>query len=411
MSFVVFKSGTHISANGVEMGFSDADLREIAESYNPALHEAPLVIGHPKTDDPAWGWVSSVKFKEGANGAPSELTVETKDVEPQFAELVNKRRYAKRSIALYPREAKTNPTPGKLHLKHIGFLGAVPPAIKGLPAMAFSEDDGALCFSQEEMQMNLNVLTALREWIVSKFGVADADAAIPKESIAALQAEMVAEAAEDAAEAVAEGASTEAATAEAAMPYSEGQGGQPAAQAAAASAQPSADPAGEQTDPAAGAAEFSQAADALAAREEALAAREKALAEKETAARATEMAAFAETVVKSGKVHPSNQGKVLAVLRALSENTTEVEFAEGQPGKPAADLFRELLEAQTPIVEFGEVAAPTEEPEVPQVSFTEAPGYHADPVQLALLAKAQAHQAANPGTSILDAVKAVRSQT
>ncbi|EAY1319524.1 peptidase, partial [Salmonella enterica] len=44
----IFKSGVHTDMNGHQINFSDADLNDIAAAYNPKLHEAPIVIGHPK---------------------------------------------------------------------------------------------------------------------------------------------------------------------------------------------------------------------------------------------------------------------------------------------------------------------------------------------------------------------------
>jgi glycerophosphoryl diester phosphodiesterase len=49
----------------------DGDLRlaervaACAAAYDPARHEAPIVIGHPATDDPAWGWIKSLTFSDG----------------------------------------------------------------------------------------------------------------------------------------------------------------------------------------------------------------------------------------------------------------------------------------------------------------------------------------------------------
>ncbi len=61
----IFKSGTHTDSGGATITFSEADIAALAESYDPALSEAPLVVGHPKTDDPAWGWVKALSAKDG----------------------------------------------------------------------------------------------------------------------------------------------------------------------------------------------------------------------------------------------------------------------------------------------------------------------------------------------------------
>ena len=52
----IFRAGTHIDDAGVAHHFSKADLAAIASSYRPTLREAPLTVGHPKDDLPAYGW-------------------------------------------------------------------------------------------------------------------------------------------------------------------------------------------------------------------------------------------------------------------------------------------------------------------------------------------------------------------
>ena len=113
-------------------------------SYSPQLREAPLCVGHPQDNLPAYGWVKSV----GRN-AQGVLTIATHSVEPQFAEMVAARRFPKRSASFYPPNSPNNPTPGKWYLRHVAFLGAQPPAIAGLKDIQFAaHDEGVVCFSE-----------------------------------------------------------------------------------------------------------------------------------------------------------------------------------------------------------------------------------------------------------------------
>ena len=81
----IFKPGCHTTMAGEAIEFTEADLAATAGAYDPKLHEAPLVIGHPKTDDPAQGWVLTLAANaRGLFAAP-------RDVEPAFAEQVGKR--------------------------------------------------------------------------------------------------------------------------------------------------------------------------------------------------------------------------------------------------------------------------------------------------------------------------------
>jgi hypothetical protein len=64
MWFEIFKAGTHQDSAGNERTWSEEDLDTIVSKYNPAEHEAPIVIGHPTDNAPAWGWVEGLK-REG----------------------------------------------------------------------------------------------------------------------------------------------------------------------------------------------------------------------------------------------------------------------------------------------------------------------------------------------------------
>jgi hypothetical protein len=135
----ILRVGTHTSAEGSALTFSADDLRAIAVGYDPRFHRAPLVIGHPKDNDPAWGWVTTLVVRDGV------LRAAVDQVEPAFKELVDAGRYGKVSASLYRPDAPQNPTPGQWHLRHVGFLGAVPPAIKGLaPIQLNAGDEGVV---------------------------------------------------------------------------------------------------------------------------------------------------------------------------------------------------------------------------------------------------------------------------
>ena len=124
----IFKVGTHTATNGQPMIASAQMLQSVADSYQPDTHEAPAVIGHPKDNHPAYAWVESLSFDEG----DGVLYANFNQVEPQFAQLIKDGRFKKRSASFYPPNHPSNPTSGTPYLRHVGFLGAQPPAIKGL---------------------------------------------------------------------------------------------------------------------------------------------------------------------------------------------------------------------------------------------------------------------------------------
>ena len=61
----IFRPGRHTSMQGATIDFGEGDLIATAKAYDPTRHEAPLVIGHPRADAPAWGWVGGLTADEG----------------------------------------------------------------------------------------------------------------------------------------------------------------------------------------------------------------------------------------------------------------------------------------------------------------------------------------------------------
>jgi hypothetical protein len=149
----IFKTGQHTAMNGLTLSFSAADVAAIAANYNPALHEAPLVVGHPASDLPAYGWVSGLSFADGV------LSALPNNVDADFSEMVNARRFGKISAAFYEPNSPSNPVKGSYYLRHVGFLGAQPPAVKGLRSPQFAADDGlVICFEFAEMADNKTIV-------------------------------------------------------------------------------------------------------------------------------------------------------------------------------------------------------------------------------------------------------------
>jgi hypothetical protein len=127
--------GTYTDMNGNRVEVTPDYLKKLATNYNPALHEAPAVIGHPETDAPAYGWVRAVRV----NG--DKLEVQFADTDPEFEEMVRKGLFKKRSLKIYndPKKFSVAAVP---YIGHVGFLGAAPPAVKGLKNIHFNEAPG-----------------------------------------------------------------------------------------------------------------------------------------------------------------------------------------------------------------------------------------------------------------------------
>lgn len=141
----IFRAGRRTADSGEVYVITEADVAACAAAYDPALHEAPLTVGHPEGNHPAYGWVKSLQTSAGG-----VLTSSHKQVEPQFAELVADGRLKKRSASFYHPEDPQNPKPGAWYLRHVAFLGAKPPAVKGLKDIAYSEGSTARAINFSE---------------------------------------------------------------------------------------------------------------------------------------------------------------------------------------------------------------------------------------------------------------------
>lgn len=321
----IFKPGTHTAMSGQALSFTESDLQASASAYDPDKHEAPLVVGHPKADAPAYGWVSRLAFTE------SGLQAEPHQVDAAFAELVSAGRFKKVSASFYTPDAPANPVPGVYYLRHVGFLGAQPPAIKGLKQAEFADaDEGIVEFSEWDDLQNASLWRNLREWIIGKFGVEEADATIPQSAVQQLEQSAQQEIIEDATEGNASSSyqetnpgDTMAATTEAISPE--------------------------------------KYAELMA--ENARLKQEKidfAEAEKrrKTAATHAENMAFAEGLVKAGQLLPRQKALAVATLDYLAADENVVEFGEGDGKKPLIDAFKtDLLSALPKQVDFGEFGA------------------------------------------------------
>ena len=134
MTFIeIFKAGKRPDSHGTVVNITPDDLQQVVDAYDVAYHEAPAVIGHPKMDAPAYAWVKGLQLDGDV------LKAELDQIHPEFAEMVADGRFKKVSASFYLANSPDNPKQGSLYLRHVGFLGAMPPAVKGLRNPEFSE--------------------------------------------------------------------------------------------------------------------------------------------------------------------------------------------------------------------------------------------------------------------------------
>ena len=69
MRHEIFRAGTRTDNSGRTITITPEQVAAIASHYSPDKHEAPIVVGHPSTNAPAYGWVGSLKTAAGKNRA------------------------------------------------------------------------------------------------------------------------------------------------------------------------------------------------------------------------------------------------------------------------------------------------------------------------------------------------------
>ncbi len=316
-------------------------LAEIAATYNKALREAPLTVGHPKDNLPAYGWVKAVYVNADGN-----LAIDPEQVDPAFADMVRNGRFKKRSASFYPPNAPHNPMPGKWYLRHVGFLGAQPPAVAGLKDIKFSAADaeGAVEIS---------------------FSEAASVAAIPATQPRQEQTTM-----SDAEKAELEKLRAELKAKDEALAKSQ--------------------------------------ADAQAAKDEAAQAQQKvqSYAEKAAADRRAGFVSFAESEIKAGRLLPKDKNTAIAALETLAAAEQPLSFSEGATTTQITAMqmcawLQGQMSSRTAAVSFGEQAAG----DVGAVAGFDARGKSDADIDSAV----RRYQAAHPNVSYAEALDKVTS--
>ncbi len=129
----ICRAGTWRDIAGREVAIDEARLDRIVAEH-AAADPAPVVVGHPEADAPAYAWI------DGLRRVGDRLQATLRDIAPAFREAVEAGHYAGRSIAL---QGDT--------LRHLGFLGGRAPAVPGLAPTCFaSAPETVIAFSDDD---------------------------------------------------------------------------------------------------------------------------------------------------------------------------------------------------------------------------------------------------------------------
>ena len=318
MSWIeILKTGKWKDSSGKEHSFTEKDLEEIAKKYEERTNDAPVVVGHPKDNSPAYGWVEKLK-KEG-----NVLKAKIKDLVPEFVDAVKKRMYKYVSVSLYPDN----------RLRHIGFLGGMPPAVKGLEAVQFSNDEEYVTFefaedswTEDKIFTIANIFQKIRDFFIEKFGKDSTDKIINSWDIDWLKTPQPAKVEEES--------------------FSEEKNKQEVRSMEELEKMKTKLKEAEEKIK-----EFSEKASSVEEENKKLKEKIEALEKEKTE---KEINDFVEKLKKEGKVLPHEEKVVKETLWKLKGDDEKVEFSEGEE-KSRYEAFKEFLEKQKVKVPLGEL--------------------------------------------------------
>jgi len=376
--FEIFRPGRHTAASGATIEFTAADMRAASAAYDPAAHEAPIVVGHPKDNGPAYGWVGGLSF--GESGA---LEADPVQVDAEFAEMVSSGRFKKRSASWYTPGSANHPLAGTdrhgtYYLRHVGFLGAQPPAVKGLKEIAFVEaEDGVVEFDESSSwawSAVASLARGIREWIIGEKGAEAADKIVPNYVI------------EDIARKASGSATQDIAGSMPAYNEDDAMSTELHERVAALTAENEALKANQRP------VNFAETEAALSAREAALAARETTIARAAVESRLT-------ACVTAGRLVPAALKQSVSFSMGLSDADASVEFGEGATVRHVTQREAYLLqiEAAPKVVDYQERAGDT----------GAGAGGSVDPAQLAARARGIQSRRAADGLAAVSYTEAV----
>lgn len=345
----VFAVGTHTANDGTVVTVNEEHLDRIATVYNSqSAYEAPVVIGHPKIDAPAYGWVEKLKAEGG------KLYAKFRDVADEFADLVKAGRYKKKSIKLLGDQ-----------LIHVGFLGAVPPAVPGLKNAVFSTSDGKTFeFSCENGFTLRRFMQSVRDFLIDKFDIETADRIVPTWEINSVNTE------------------------ETPNFYSSPSGGN----------MPTEKELQSQIDQltsklAASESKNHEFSTQIANLTQENATLKSSVTEMSTAIQSLqksiqdkEFSEFVDGLIKEGKVLPAERDAALVCMSSLA-GSGEVEFSGGVK-KSRLDVYKEQLSSRPAVVQFGHAATKDKATGTGAEAATEFSGMNVDPAQMEVHTKA-----------------------
>lgn len=336
----LFRAGDQTDSSGNTKKWTTGDLDKIVAKFKEGKTDIPAVVGHPKDNAPAFGWFKEV-FRKGdvLMGKMAEITKE-------FGEALKNKNFKNRSIALR----------GDFSLRHVGFLGGVAPAVKHLKPFNFNEADEFAEFQADFTEDDFDefaefdvvfrmkdigrMFQRLRDWVISEKGLDVADQVVNQFDIDHLKTMRVTEPKPAMTSDFNQGDNPETGGSE--MEYQE----------LYEAEKTKAEGLATELDTVKGERDsFKEKAESAEGKVSEL---ETTISDMETEKKDGEYNAFAEGLIKDGKLDPAQKENTVAMLRSL-DGQEEQEFSEGDQKvkKSPVDVYKAQLEAGSASVKTG----------------------------------------------------------
>ena len=168
----ICRTGTWKGIDGKPVTVDEKHFDDLVATY-ATQDPAPIVVGHPELDSPAYGWVDKLRR------AGDRLQMRVRDLNAEFRAAVEAGQYASRSIAS---------ADGKL--RHVGFLGGRAPAVPGLtPTQFAAEPDQIIELAEGDLttrqgtrflaRVVAGILRSLRDKTIDEEGIEAANNLFP----------------------------------------------------------------------------------------------------------------------------------------------------------------------------------------------------------------------------------------
>lgn len=165
----IFKAGKQTDSKGRTASYSQSDLDEMVANAS-VESPVPHVITHKELYSP-FSYAQSPELKREGD----VLYSRQEKIEPQFEKLVQDGNLFERSVRL-------RKTADGWRVGHVAWLGAEPPAVADLPPVEYeSSADEVFDFEMDWETPNVlaRMLRRMREFLIEKFSVEEADKVIP----------------------------------------------------------------------------------------------------------------------------------------------------------------------------------------------------------------------------------------